>query len=75
MRARAAALAKAKEKDNQKLVMEKEQELSAMVGSSKGGTIELTDTASKIAAANRQVDEMRKFYERAGKEFDGKSGK
>jgi hypothetical protein len=75
MRARAAALAKAKEKDNQKLVMEKEQELSAMVGSSKGRTIELTDTASKIAAANRQVDEMRKFYEMAGKEIDGKSGK
>ena len=73
MRARAAALAKAKEKENQKVVMEKEQELSAVVGSSRGKTIELTDTASKIAAANRQVEEMRKFYERAGKDFDGKS--
>lgn len=73
MKARAAALAKAKEKENQKLVG-KEQELGAMVGNSRGRTIELTDTASKIAAANRQVEEMRKFYERAGKDFDGKSG-
>jgi len=54
---------------------ETEKELSAMVGSSRGKTIELTDTASKIAAANRQVEEMRKFYERAGKDFDGKGAK
>ena len=75
VRARTAAFAKANEKENQRLVMEKEKELSAMIGSSKGRTIELTDTASKIAAANRQVEEMRKFYERAGKDFDGKGGK
>jgi palmitoyltransferase len=51
------------------------KELGAMVGSSRGRTIELTDTASKIAAANRQIEEMKKFYGRAGKEFDGKPGK
>lgn len=87
-RARVGSSTKAKEKENLALKMEnlalqenialikeKERELSAMVGSSRGRTIELTDTASKIAAANRQVEEMRKFYERAGKEFDGKGGK
>ena len=85
-RAKAGALAEAK--NNEKLTLEnralkkdlgflkeKEKELSAMVGNSRGRTLELTDTASKIAAANRQVEEMRKFYERAGKDFDGKGGK
>jgi hypothetical protein len=76
-RARAAALVKVNEKDNLALIKEKEKELSAMVasGSARGRTIELTDTASKIAAANRQVEEMKKFYERAGKDLDGKGGK
>ena len=68
-------MAKAKEKENQNLIIGKERELSAMVGSSRGEAIELTDTASKIAAANRQVEEMRRFYERAGKDFDSKGGK
>jgi palmitoyltransferase len=69
------AALEAKKRENLALIKEKERELSEMVGSSRGRTIELTDTASKIAAANRQVEEMRKFYERTGKDFDGKGGK
>lgn len=74
-KARAASLAKAKEQENLALIKEKEIELSAMAGSSRGRIVELTDTASKIAAANRQVEEMRKFYEMTGKDLDAKGGK
>ncbi len=48
---------------------------SVVATNSRGRTIEITDTAAKIAAANRQVEEMRRFYERAGKDFDGKGVK
>ena len=84
--AKAKEIQKEKEKENMALIKEKERELSdAMAGSSGSGTggdgggggriIDLTDTASKIAAANRQVEQMRKFYESAGKEIEGKGGK